>query len=249
VLNEGYSNGTFKALPYNAKSNIFISAAESLTTERTAAIRQLIVQWVPSVITNAPMSVQEQQEKIRDLLFTTTLVFAGTGRAGRPPRINFFLMHALTSSHFISYLLQKLERPESQARLLASYLAVLISLILSVGSPKLDSTLLMSYTDSPHKVGEELGEHGNAWSAMLPHVIRTHEIHIPKAFRTLLAAAARYGAVAKGAVAGAPEVDGSVFVRAAGTLMEVFEWIPADGCERGSKRWDFAGLGWDETWA
>jgi hypothetical protein len=104
---------------------------------------RLVGQWVSSVITNAPMSAQEQQEKVRDLLFGATLVFAGTSHAGRPPRLDFFLMHILTPLHFMSYMLEKFVRPKNRAHL-ASHLSVLISLLFSACSPKLDGAPLMS---------------------------------------------------------------------------------------------------------
>jgi hypothetical protein len=248
VLDEGYSNSTLKAGSYNAHDHFYVRTEKQITPERAAAIRQLVVEWVPSVITNTPMSKQEQDEKVRDLLFATTVAFAGTGRVCRKPRIDFFLLHALTSSHFMLYLPQKLERPENQARLLAGYLSTLFSILLSSDSRKLDAALLMSYTEKPHRPGMEQGEHENSWSAMLPDNVRTIVIHTTRAFRTLLAMAERYGTVAKGVVAGAPDVDGSVFFRAAGVLMEVFDWNPADGGEWVGKRWEWSGIGWDEAW-
>lgn len=74
---------------------------------------------------------------------------------------------------------------------------------------------------------------------------------MPKSIRALLYYSQKYGATQAGTVPGASKIpggetlDGSLFVRVAGRIMDVTGWVAAGERER---RWDRSGLGWDEVW-
>ncbi|VDB87475.1 unnamed protein product [Peniophora sp. CBMAI 1063] len=278
VLGEAYSSGAMDAvMPYDPDKTFGERIKDALTEERLVKIRSLIQLWVPSagaaqhglLSENAPdLAAAELVEKAKELCFAATVAFAGTGRHGLKPRLDFFLMHVLTSSLFFPPLLGALKLPGSKARLLASYFGSLIVILLARGSPKFDAGLLMSYSATPsppkgiapkHDMPGALGDptspdNVGAWATMLPHILPARDSHTVKAFRSLYVYAQLYGGTLPGEVRGAKAIpggealDGSVFVRAAGVLLDVMGWVgPGGGEQEGN--WDRSALGWDEAWA
>ncbi|KZV69525.1 hypothetical protein PENSPDRAFT_652277 [Peniophora sp. CONT] len=278
VLAEAYSSGAMdRVMPYDPDKNLGERYRDALTDERVAKIRSLIQLWVPSagaaqhglLSENAPdLAAAELVEKTKELCFAATVAFAGTGRHGLKPRLDFFLMHILTSSLFFPPLLGALKLPGSKARLLGSYLGSLFAILLARGSPTFDAGLLMSYSATPappkgptpkHDLPAALGdptipEYENAWATMLPHVLPALDSHTLKAFRSLYVYAQLYGGTLASEVRGAKAIpggdklDGSAFVRAAGVLLDVMGWVgPGGGEQEGT--WDRSALGWDEAWA
>jgi hypothetical protein len=82
------------------------------------------------------------------------------------------------------------------------------------------------------------------------------ESHVPKSIRSLVHFAIKYGYTPKGGVPGAlangkeiipgiGDVDGSLFVRVAGKIMETQGWIKSGAKEAD---WDRSALGWDGAW-
>jgi len=83
--------------------------------------------------------------------------------------------------------------------------------------------------------------------------------HVPKAIRSLVHHASLYSSIPSGGIIGAykgdetaqetllgsGEMDGTIFIRAAGIIMDVMGW-----CREGQKEghWDMSALGYDETW-
>lgn len=278
VLAEAYSSGALdRVTPYDPDKTIGDRWHDALTDERAAKIRSLIQLWVPSAgaaqhslfSENAPdLAAEEVAEKAKELCFAAVVAFAGTGRHGLKPRLDFFLMHVLTSSLFFPPLLGALKMPGSKARLLGSYLGSLLAILLARGSPVFDAGLLMSYSSTPaapeglvpkHDMPGALGDpadpaYQGAWATMLPHVLPARDSHTLKAFRSLYVFAQLYGGTLPGevrgvkAITGGDKLDGTVFVRAAGVLLDVMGWIgPGGGEQEGG--WDHGGLGWDEAWA
>lgn len=264
-------------MPYDADKTLGDRLRDALTPARLSQLRSLIQLWVPSagaaqhalLSENAPdLAAAEVLEKAKELCFVATVAFAGTGRHGLNPRLDFFLMHILNSSLFFPPLLGALQLPGSKARLLGSYLGSLFAILLARGSPTFDAGLLMSYTATPapskgiapkHAMPAVLGDpadpaYANAWATMLPHVLPARDSHTVKAFRSLHVYAQLYGGTVAGevrgakAIAGGEKLDGSVFVRAAGVLLDVMGWVgPGGGEQEGD--WDRSALGWDEAWA
>jgi len=252
-------------MPYDPDASLTQRYTDALTDERISKFRRLVAQWVPGDDRSIPQ--EELDEKLRDLAFAATLAFAGTGRRGLKPRLDFFLMHVLTSSMFIAPLLSALRTPRARARLLTSYLTVFLVLLVSRGAPKLDAGLLMSYTAMPvppsglgkrHAVPDALGDPFDAtgvnpWVALLPHALPVRDAHTIKAFRALYVAAQSYGTLPAGSLRGVnalpdgDKLDGSAFVRAAGVLIDFMGWVgPGEGQKEGG--WDRSALGWDAAW-
>ncbi|KAI0060638.1 hypothetical protein BV25DRAFT_1887832 [Artomyces pyxidatus] len=265
VLQEAYASSIMKpVMPYDPNALIRKRTADTLTPARIVEIRRLTTLWgcTPAALTPATIA-----EKTRDVLFAATTLFAGTGKRGRAPRLDFFLMHVLTSALFVPHLLHALHSAEAKARLLNSYLASTLLTMLIRGQPRVDTGLLMSYPATPVPPSQRGSakqstaptpavfgrpadpEFANPWVVLLPHVLPARDAHTLKVFRALYFAAQRYGELPRGAVAGGDmrDIDGSVFARAAGVLVDVMGWVgPGEGQDEGS--WDRSGLGWDAAW-
>ncbi|KIJ21190.1 hypothetical protein PAXINDRAFT_6963 [Paxillus involutus ATCC 200175] len=212
------------------------------------------------------------EHKIEELFWTTTLLLSGSGKRGRKPRLDFFLMHALNATLFMPSLLKIMSNDASKVKLVKAFLPVTLMIILIRGRPRIDSGLVMSFTATPRPPGAStstltpgqgtIGDPNqsyNPWFQILPSVIHAPNAHTPKAIRSLCYAAQRYGHKRAGSVPGCfmdegrqyetipgiSEVDGTVFVRAAGVVMDTLGWV-THGDEPG--QWDRSGLGWEDAW-
>ncbi|CAL1713313.1 unnamed protein product [Somion occarium] len=214
---------------------------------------------------------RELDEKVEELLWLTTLLFAGSGRRGRKPRLDFFLMHMLNVTLFVPSLLNAIPTIESKALLLRATLPVFLLYLIMRGRPRIDPELMMSYTANPRPPKSEnapapdssaLGdprrdEFANPWPAIVASVLHAPDPHTVKAIRALYYAAQKYGTTPAGGAIGAfqpngeethkgtSKTDGTIFVRAAGVVMDVLGWV-SHGQEEGT--WDRSALGWDDAW-
>ena len=211
--------------------------------------------------------------KVEECIWVSTLLLGSTGREGRKPRLDFFLMHLVTSSLFLQPILAVLEKPAYKIALLSAYVHVLVLTTLTRGRPRINPELLMSYTDIPRppvsasnlpdpsstSLGNPKNDTDyNPWPAMIEAVQYHHDSHVPKTLRTLIFASQKYGDKAPGKAIGAfhrdsgaethngtGKMDGTIFVRAAGLVMDTLGWV-SYGQEKGS--WDRSALGWDAAW-
>ena len=206
-------------------------------------------------------------QKTEECIWVATLLTAATGKKGRKPRIDFFLMHLLTSSLFLRPMCAALRRVEHKAALLRAYIPVMILTILSRGRPRIDPELLMSYTDAPRPPPsgptstKNIEDQVAPWPALIEGVQYHPESHVLKSMRTLVFAAQHFGDKGPGEVIGAfrsgpdgkkeethvgiSKVDGTIFVRAAGVMMDNLGWV-GHGQKEGE--WDRSALGWDAAW-
>ena len=208
--------------------------------------------------------------KVEECIWVSTLLMASTGREGRKPRLDFFLMHLVTSSLFLSPFFAVLEKPAHKAALLNAYIPTLVLITLTRGRPRINPELLMSYTDiprppvpvgkSPEPDSRSIGNPENdtdynPWPAIIEAVQYHHDSHVPKTLRTLIFASQKYGDKPPGGAIGAfhrdsgaethngtGKMDGTIFVRAAGMVMDTLGY----GQKEGS--WDRSALGWDAAW-
>lgn len=211
--------------------------------------------------------------KVEECIWVSTLLLASTGREGRKPRLDFFLMHLVTSSLFLQSFSAVLTKPEYKAALLSAYVHVFVLIVLTRGRPRINPELLMSYTDVPRPPvsAGSLSKHSstslgypendtdyNPWPAIIEAVQYHHDSHVPKTLRTLIFASQKYGDKAPGAAIGAfhrdsgaethkgtGKMDGTIFVRAAGLVMNTLGWV-SYGEKEGE--WDRSALGWDAAW-
>ncbi|KAF8588079.1 hypothetical protein K439DRAFT_1630110 [Ramaria rubella] len=209
---------------------------------------------------------EEIDSRIEELIFASTLLLFGTGKPNRKPRLDFFLMHLLTSCLFLPSFFKYINKVQDKRVLFRTYIQPWGTVLMTRGRPRIDPSLLMSYTDNPtppnfrthpEQPSSLNAESANPWPAMIADVIHAPDAHTVKSLRTLIYGATKYGTLSKGDVIGAwgpdgkethpgiSEVDGTVFIRAAGVLMDTLGWV-THGQREGN--WDRSALGWDDAW-
>ncbi|EJU04191.1 hypothetical protein DACRYDRAFT_20805 [Dacryopinax primogenitus] len=245
--------------------------------ERPAEIVRLCSEWsapLPSSSEPAALAAFEADlaGKVEECMWLATLLTFATGKKGRKTRLDFFMMHTLTSSLFLAPTLAALKTPEYKVAYLQCWLRGAIMFVILRGRPRIDPELLMSYTAFPQPSRgsqsaqaskDAVGQPGkadqkNPWMQLLASVLYTPDSHTIKVMRSLVAAEQQYGTTPPGGVigafeedgktethAGAAKLDGSVFVRAAGVLMDTLGWVDY-GQKEGD--WDRSALGWDDAW-
>ncbi|KAJ7689922.1 hypothetical protein B0H17DRAFT_1065686 [Mycena rosella] len=228
--------------------------------ERGATIREIYNKWTFNV------EEEDFDKKIDECMWQATLLLGATSKPGRKPRMDFFLMHLLTSGLALRVVLDALRKPLHKAQLLQAYARSAAMYTLYRGRPRIDPALAMSYTDLPQPKGAlsdtktalGMAGGGSPWLAVLNSAALHHEPHVVKAIRGLFYCAQQYGRTSPGAIIGAVDgdgnethngaakVDGTLFIRVAGVLTDAMGWVAHGDKERG---WDFSGIGWDETWS
>ncbi|EKM75815.1 hypothetical protein AGABI1DRAFT_79378 [Agaricus bisporus var. burnettii JB137-S8] len=132
--------------------------------------------------------------------------------------------------------------------------------------PPFDWDVLGPKSDTASGLGDlKNAEDYDPWPALITAGIHHPDLHLAKAMRTLIHASRNFGHTPAGEVIGAfrpvkspsdkPEetfkgmakVDGTLFVRAAGVMMDFMGWTIV-GQKASSPTWDTAGVGFDETW-
>jgi Questin oxidase-like len=266
LLRQIYDNPKLTpVLPYDPNALLSKRIRDLLETDggiRLVELHELFNQF------DAGSTPEALNDRVEELIFVSTLLAFGTGRPHRKPRVDFFIMHLLTSSLFIPSYLKVIPSMEHKRALIKTFLQPWGTILMIRGRPRIDATLLMSYTETPlpptmpapnpQASASALGkENTNPWPAMISDVIHAPDAHTVKTLRSLLYGATQYGTVAKGEVIGAwgpdgkethvgiGELDGTVFVRAAGVLLQSLGWV-THGQEEGA--WDRSGLGWDDAW-
>ncbi|CDO71498.1 hypothetical protein BN946_scf184909.g92 [Trametes cinnabarina] len=267
ILRQVYDSDIMKpVMPYDPDALLSARFRAACADGRPEEIRRLSALW--QIDTSRGQA--ELDEKVEELLWTATLLLVGSGRRGHKPRLDFFLMHMLNASLFVPSLLAAIPTMESKATLLRAIVPVLLIYLTVRGRPRIDAELVLTYTDTPRPPNERLPEPDasaigkpqdsadfNPWPGIVASVLHAPDAHTLKAIRVLYYAAQRYGRTPPGGVIGAfdvdgrethegiGKVDGTLFVRAAGVVMNTLGWV-THGQEAGS--WDRSGLGWDDAW-
>ncbi|KAE9400843.1 hypothetical protein BT96DRAFT_956686 [Gymnopus androsaceus JB14] len=224
----------------------------------------------------------EMKSKIEELVWGSVLLLFATGREGRKPRLDFFLMHLVTSSIFLQSYINVLENPAHKASIIKAFLPGMLLFSLVRGRPTIKPHLLMEATDkprppylsatdkprppylsgSPYKPGKNTigspmnDEDYNPWPALIEASIHSSDSHVPQDDADIVrgyTSGSVIGAFkqAEGAKEaetheGVAKLDGSIFVRAAGMLMDYMGWTTYGQPERDD--WDRSAHGWDDAW-
>ncbi|KAF7311794.1 hypothetical protein MIND_00189900 [Mycena indigotica] len=203
-------------------------------------------------------SEDELNLKINECLLQATLLVTSTGKAGRPARLDFFLMHALTSALCLPPILRAIPSVEGRNIVLQGYARACAMYVILRGRPRVDGALIMSYPEDPAPVGWGAtgpgpslggGVIANPWLPAIHSALHHRDAHVIKVVRTLYYAAgrmpeldARLGAAG---VVGGERLDGSVWVRAAGLVSKRLGWVAFGEKER---EWDRSAHGWEAAW-
>ncbi|KAJ6627711.1 hypothetical protein B0H10DRAFT_1993785 [Mycena sp. CBHHK59/15] len=272
LLREVYQSEILKpVMPYDPDALLTERFNKLVEDERRAAeIKRIYTQWLIDTTLTGRASDAEFASKADECLWQATLLLAATSKPNRAPRLDFFLMHVLTSALCIPSLFKIIPDPVHKAQLLQGYVRSSALFVLLRGRPRIDIPLLMSYSQFPlpplpapkPELADALGDprvegESNPWLAVVQNALHHKDAHVIKAVRTLYYCAQHYGLTAPGAAigardgageethAGAGKMDGTVFIRAAGVLSEALGWV-AHGGKPGN--WDRSALGWDAAW-
>jgi len=256
-------------MPYDPDALLSKRARDAMKDGRPEELGRLAALWT----IDASLGDAEFDARAEEVLWVVTLLTASTGKHGRAPRLDFFLMHLLTSSLFLPSLIKAIPDPHNKVRLLRAYVPVLLYYMLVRGRPRIDPTLIMTYTEFPappssapsaaaapdaSALGDpRVADGTNPWAAIASSVLHTRDSHVVKAIRSLYYGARQYGETPRGGMIGAfdengketlkgaSSLDGTIFVRAAGVVMDTLGWV-SHGQKEG--QWDRSALGWDAAW-
>jgi len=254
-------------LPYQPDALLSTRSKEAMTNGRPEEIKRISSMWT----IDPDGGETEFDARVEEIIWLCTLLLVATSKHGRKPRVDFFLMHLLTSSLFLPSLLGAIKSVDDKISLLRLFIAEVLMIMLLRGRPRIDVTLMMSYTEFPQPPGYEhaftpvdsaLGDprdpsSTNPWPAIIASVIHSPDAHSVKSLRTLFYAAQKYGETPPGGAIGAfdrdgketiahaGDLDGTIFVRAAGVIMNALGWV-SHGQKEG--KWDRSALGWDKAW-
>jgi len=253
-------------MPYDPDMFVYARIKNAVADGRGEELKRLCALYhISDNITD-----EEIAQKTEECIWVATLLTAATGKKGRKPRFDFFLVHLLTSSLFLRPICAVLRKAEHKATLIRAYIPVMLWVTLARGRPRIDPELLMSYTDVPCPPPSGAASTENAeddvdyhpWPALIEGVQHHPDSHVLKSMRTLIFAAQHFGDKGPGEVIGTfrsgpngekeethvgiSKADGTIFVRAAGMMMDTLGWVG-----RGQKegKWDSSALGWDAAWA
>lgn len=266
IFRQVYDSPILKpVMPYDPDALLSKRREDALKDGRPEEIARLASHWV----VDTTKGQAGLDEKVEELLWVTTLLLVATGKKGRKPRLDFFLMHLLNVSIFVPSLLKVIPTTESKVALVRSLLPVILMYTILRGRPRIDAELIMTYTVNPtpptalsKPSSSALGdptkaEYVDPWPAIISSVQHAPDAHTVKAIRTLYYAAWKFGTIPAGSVIGAfredgsethvgmGKVDGTIFTRAAGVVMDTLGWVN-HGQKEG--KWDRSALGWDDAW-
>ncbi|KXN81565.1 Oxidoreductase AflY [Leucoagaricus sp. SymC.cos] len=272
------SNILTPPLPYRDELLLSDRIKGAVEGKKAAEILRLSQQFTSAIPNDA--SQQELDARVEELIWVVTLLMFATGREGRETRLDFFLMHLVTSSLFFEPVFSMLKNSRSKVALIRHYVPYLIVLTLSRGRPVIRANLTQDWTETPRPAGWDkiLGidkskgagvgdmtkdEDYNPWPVLVQGAIHHPDLHLAKAMRTLIFAGQRFGTTGRGEVIGAfrpgktereetfkgvSQLDGSLFVRAAGVMMDYMGWSVSGKIAK-VNFWDRSALGWDDAWA
>jgi len=201
------------------------------------SIRKYVDQWTLD---------GDLHKKLAELTWTNALIY-GVGGSETPGHFNadFFHMHLVTSSLFVSSIFTHLKR-SSQVVLLRGYFAVCLGWYIARGRASLDiskffknpATLLPvapgpqptpnkaahPSPSSPHTITPD------PWLPIIQSTLTYPDDHLPKIQRALSEYASRFGNTLAGTFVGtelkdAELIDGTLFIRAAGLTATRMGWV------------------------
>ncbi|KAJ6495968.1 hypothetical protein DFH09DRAFT_1205180 [Mycena vulgaris] len=257
LLHEVYDSPILPCEPNTVGMSHLKQLAEN--PDSRAELKRIYSKWSIDTTLTGAASDAEFASKVEECVWQATLLLAATGKPNPAPRLDFFLMHILTSAFCLPNLLKILPDPVHKAQLLQGHARASAFLILLCGRPRIDIPLLMSYTEiprppaqgalplgGPDALGNPASGETDPWLAIVQNALHHKDSHVIKAVRALYYGAQHFGrrgpgeaigvrdASGKETHVGAETMDGTIFIRAAGG-----DW------DRSALRWDAASEGED----
>ncbi|KAF8994946.1 hypothetical protein BDQ17DRAFT_1311205 [Cyathus striatus] len=199
------------------------------------------------------------EKKIEELVWTCTVIYGiGGFQEGKHFNADFFQLHFVTSSLFLSFLVNQLSR-SSQEILLRSYLATILVWYIGRGRAPINianfyekaptTPALFGTAPSPHKSSfpsptSEYAVTPNPWLPILQNTIVHPDDHLAKLQRSLAHFAGIYGLSSPGCFADvelkdADKLDGTLFIRTAILTAARFGWVRDGEAQRDVDRKGF----------
>jgi len=186
------------------------------------------------------------QKKLEELLWTVVLIY-GVGGSEKSGDFNadFFHMHFVTSSLFLSSIFLLLKRG-SQELLLRGYFATCLVWYVSRGRPEIDIARFFGNAATLHPIAPEpkptphkdvspsptspYALTPNPWLSIIQSSLTHPDEHLPKLQRALAEYSSRFGSTPAGYFKGtelkdAELIDGTLFVRVAGLTAGRLGWV------------------------
>ncbi|KAI8136772.1 hypothetical protein BJV82DRAFT_638128 [Fennellomyces sp. T-0311] len=179
-------------------------------------LREYAAQW----------KFKDPESSLQELYVACLIVYAASGLREQGFKLDFYLMHALTSIHAVYTLLPNLT-PIQAELLLRAHLAESIAYYVSRGRPALRIDLLLSYK-SPHQDTSE-----NRWMNIINTALTMEEVHMLKVIRALALGQVLYGGELDAAWANAAQM--TLDMTGGSTLFR-------------DAKWNHEGIGFDEAW-
>ncbi|AFR92180.2 hypothetical protein CNAG_07308 [Cryptococcus neoformans var. grubii H99] len=267
------SSPTLKPQPYDPESMVNDQLKSSVDGPKASELRALVDRWSLSdeEVADGP---DGWQKKFEEITVFVTLLACATGRKGKEIRVDFFLMHALTSSIFLPAYLTRLT-PSLRRALLKRYILEAFHTALARGRPPINPELIMSYDLYPTintegseealkklvKEDKALGkgekEERNPWLSLVESAMVYPDSHVIKSIRSLAHYASLLGNSPPGGLPGAYKEEGGdgkeEAVKGMGKL-DGSVFLRAAGAimttmePGGEGAWDRSQLGYDEAW-
>lgn len=173
---------------------------------------------------------QDVWEKLKELYTASMIIYGASAIRKQGIKVDFFLVHALTSIHAIHTLVPHLSYVES-AKLLKAHAAVTLTYFVALGRPSLQLDLLLKF-QSP----EFDTKCNNPWLSLCDRAITAHEVHQIKAIHSLAVGQMLYAHDSPLAKA---------WIRVADLTLYVSDQEKKAG---GVDYWNRNGIGYDEDW-
>jgi len=151
----------------------------------------------PAVLSRAPEKIKEYTKmwvidsgskdninaRMKELISISMVLYSGTTRPGNDIKLDFFLMHSLTSALFLPIFVSQLTLAQA-ARILQAHFAVTLALYVSRGRPRLHlADNLSSYKSELSGYKEDIT---NPWLKVIERAIAHDDAHVVKALRSLV---------------------------------------------------------------
>jgi len=192
-----------------------------LVKKAGGAIREHAHRW------GIPETKEGVERRMRELYESMVLLYAATAqRPGHSAvKLDFFLMHALTSVFFVQVLLPHMSILH-QIRLLRAHFTSCLAFYISRGRPQLYPDILLQ----PHanKVTPPPPWDANPWLEIISEAIAGPDVHVIKVIRALVFAEEKWGGG-----------ESNLFLNAAK--------LTVDNVKK-HENWNYDGLGWDDAW-
>jgi len=181
-------------------------------------------------------SQEDVLNKTKELIAFSMSVYAGPTRPGTELKLDFFLMHALTSSLFLPIYLSHLSLVDA-TRLLQAHFSATLAYYISQGRPRLYLLEnLFSYKSQLEGYNDDTT---NPWLKVIERAIAHEDEHLVKSIRTLLWGATHIDSLKVSRDATGPYPLSHYWLNSAKLTLDAIQ---------GENWWDHSGVGFDETW-